>query len=109
WSSLMYILKHPAFCSIHSDTLQSSVYRVARGDVPHSRVAKPRMAGLQLSNEPMNFLLESRWIGASQDLLLTALSKRVPVHAVHAWIEMFLLHQMKDLVKDLCALVESQF
>jgi len=40
--------------------LQSGVYRMASGDVSHSGVAKTRMAGLQLSNELMNFLLESR-------------------------------------------------
>src|SRR6266700_6547949 len=81
---------------------------MASGDVSHSRVAKPRMAGLQLSNELMNFVFESRWISGSENLVSPILGKRVPVHAVHAWIEMLLQHQVADLIEDFCALVESQ-
>src|SRR5207302_5021539 len=104
----MDILKHPVFCSVHPHALQSGVYRMARGDVSHSRVAKSGMAGLQLSDELVNLLFESRWIGASKDLLSPTLGKRVPVHAVHAWIEMLLQHQVADLIEDFCALVEGQ-
>src|SRR6266576_1075385 len=106
--SQMDILKHPAFCSVHPDSLKSGVYCMACGNVSHSRVAKSRMAGLQLSDELVNLLLESRRIGAFKDLFSPALSKRVPVHAVHAWIEMLLQHQVADLIEDFCALVESQ-
>src|SRR5690242_1395105 len=98
----MDILKHPALCSVHSHALQSGVYGVAGGDVSHPSMPKPRMAGLQLSNELVNFFLERRWVVASKNLLSTALSKCIPIHSVHARVEMLLLHQVADFVEYFC-------
>jgi len=47
WSTLMYVLEHPALISVCADALQSRVNCVSGGNIPHPRMAKASVAGLE--------------------------------------------------------------
>ena len=104
----MYVLKHPAFTSVHADSLQSRVDRVASRNVSHPCMAKAGVASLEFCHEFVDLVLEDLGVGTRQDLIPAIASQSIPIHAVHSGIEVFGSHKTADLVENLCALVESQ-
>src|ERR1035441_727658 len=104
----MHVLKHPALTSVYADALQSRVDRVASWNIPHPRMAKAGVAGLEFGNQLVDFFLEPLRFGVSKNLIPPAPSQSVPIHSIHAWIEMLGLYQSADFVENLRAFVESQ-
>src|SRR5437588_657083 len=74
--------------------------RMACGNITHSSMSESGVTRLQFRHKFMNFFFKRLRFGAGKDLLSPTLGKRVPVHAVHAWIEMLLQHQVADLIED---------
>ena len=50
WTASMHVLEHPVLTSVYADTLQSRVDRVASGNIPHPRMPKAGVTGLEFSN-----------------------------------------------------------
>src|SRR5208283_5433721 len=88
WTTLMHILKHPAFTPVHSDALHGCIDGVPSGYVSHSGMAEARVAGFKLSHETLNFLLECLRLRGPENLVPTILCQRVPIHSIQGGIEM---------------------
>jgi hypothetical protein len=94
----MHILKHPAFTPVNGNALHGCVDGVPSGYISHSGMSEAGVAGLKLGNGSVDFALERFWFGASQNLIPPAPSQSIPIHSIHARIEMFGLHQAADSV-----------
>src|SRR5271157_2894126 len=101
----VYILKHPAFGSVHRDAVQSRIDSMARRNVPHPGVPESGVAGLEFCYQPIDFLLECFGIVTCDYLISAAPNQGIPIRPVHRGIEMLGFHQPADLVKDLRASV----
>jgi hypothetical protein len=100
----VHILKHPALIPVHGDALHGCINGVPRRDLLHSGVSETGVAGFELGQEMLNFILECLWVGAGENLVATVLSQRIPIHSAHGRVEVFGFHQATDLVENLCAL-----
>jgi hypothetical protein len=107
-TTVMHILKHPAFTPVPSNGLHGCIDGVPSRDVSHSGMSEARMASFKLSHETLNFLLECLRVCGRENLVPTVFSERVPIHSIQGGIEVLGFHQAADFVENLRALFESQ-